>query len=751
MTAIVTTTLEDAIRGWERIVKVECPLFQMPVVTVDPDPNSKSLWSFATDCSQVMANLYKPVEIDKKFETIVAKLYQTAYGNQANTTAQSLISSIFSKKKNNDDEFKRTLSFHNSLSLLIHELFHPRYMPDSTKRIDEETNEVILGDKELIHKAIYEGIKEALPTDSEKDLLTKTRNVENAVWDFCIDTFQYYFISQNKDLARTLSRELKKSGYQIDGKEIGHFPEGVIPIFDVVSYSDQDKLDKSVIGLNRYTYSLLFCGDLDTRKNLLNYFGDKIRKGGVHNIENLVSSSLKGIISKIDNDTLLEKGIVMKKYQYSVDQILADQLSQNYDNQYLVETMTSLFMDKKTRYDAIKGFIKPLAHLITVQNYEQRGGGSGQGQGQGQPGQQQPGQGQGQGQGQQGDQPGQQPSQGDGGNSSGPSDLGDVLDAIMNGMDQNQQNQLLNGLAAGGGQGGNPNSVELQMLGRDKYYKLNSPDVSISSPDEELKTFDQGKIKTWEKHRSIRVPANELHKHHKMIEVGLRNGLPVLIPLVKGKVFVVNYFKKVETHLESYCFQSRGMDIADNLIFINDSSGSMGGGKPGGGSSWDGLMHVEYGVMKTLYQALQQNPKPVSAWVGNFSNSTYLTGPHDFKQFYESAKSDGKRNLLIPQGGVTNLNTRIFDMIKPKLRDGRTVWNFITDGGISNSGAVYQAIESLTRQENHCFLYFDMFCSSSLGGQLKQLSSQRENVRYFSVRNMQEILKGNIDVLIKYK
>ncbi len=738
MSPIVTSTLEDAIKSWEKMVQVNHSMFQMPVETVPPSDkksghrNLSNLWLFATDNKKVLAHIYQPEEVDQLFEDIVQDMYQDAYGKQSKS--QGLLQSVFGSKTQ-DEEFRKALSYHNAFSLLIHELFHPLYCPNAKE------------DKEKIYQAISDGIKEALPQTSAADLVVKTRNVENAVWDFCIDTFQYHFLSQNRGLAPEVAEELKLSGYKIDGKEVGQFPEGVIPIFDVVSYAKEKKVPQSVLTFNRYTYSLLFCADLETRKKLLDYFQKKIVAGGVSNLEQLVKESLKGLVEEVNPALLRDWKINPQKFQAAVDKFYADKESADYDNKYVIGTMASLLMEKSTRYDAIRGFIKPLAHLIDVKNYEQRGmvigvGGQGQGQGQGSPSQGQSGSGS----------PGQNQSQGGGSSGqNGPKDLSEVLQAILDGMSESEASQFLQALANGTGMSpGNPHGQQLMMLGRDDYYKRNSPEISLESQGGETVNFSQGKMKKWVKDRSLRVPIQELHRYQKWINFGQEQKLPVLLELVSGQMYLVNFFHEEETDLKSFRFEEKKLDLPANWVLLNDSSGSMGEGTVGCGSRWDALEHINYGLLKTLYKASGKTSKPVQVWVVNFSDRTQLAGPVELRKFYEESSSQEKKALLLDQGGGTTLNTNVFSMIEKKLRPGRTVWSFATDGEISNYSDVYSNLERLVKRPDQCVLYFEMFSSGLLGSQLKGLQKSRPNLQYHSVSDLRQILDKSLNVLIKY-
>jgi hypothetical protein len=231
----------------------------------------------------------------------------------------------------------------------------------------------------------------------------------------------------------------------------------------------------------------------------------------------------------------------------------------------------------------------------------------------------------------------------------------------------------------------------------------------------------------------------------------MEKNLPVFCELVPGQLFVVTYFRQEEIEIRSHDYQQKGIDIARNYILINDCSGTMGGGAPGSGSRWDGLEHVNYGVLKCLYRAGQLTQKEIDVWVAQFSNTTLLSGPFPLAPFYESPKGKGKETLLAYQGGNTILNPQIFPIIKKQLKPGRAVWSFVTDGDIYNADQVYPEIEKILKEPDQCVLFFEIFYKSSFGTKLRELSRRQKNLCYQSVDNIRQILDHSLEVLVQYE
>jgi len=704
MTSLSEVTLEDAIKDWDRLVEIAHPLFDL---TVDTNVNGKKngdLLYFATNHQKIFAHLYDPKKIDDRIEKVVAKLYQGAYNvsNTSNPVGGGLLEKLFgdkSKKK----EFVETLMYHTYFFVMNHELSHSLFMPNGKE------------DRKLIRQALADGIKKALPQSDAGDIVNKAYNVENTITDFGIDTIQYYFVSQDEGFSKPLKQILKKSRYKLDGKDADRFPEAPRLVLDSMFSAEDDKIKSSVWSVIRYVHALTNCQDLETRKELMNYFEPKIRKGGIDNVEELTVKALKGIVKEVDQDILDEKKINRTSFENAVEQIYKNRNSTNSDNRYLISTISSLLMDEETKYDAINGFIQPLAHLID--EYEGPTG------------------------------PGPEPG-GGGGEPGGEIDptskKEELIEDLIEDMEPGEVKRFMEDLA-------NHPDKTLAMFAKDEYYKKHSPDIEIVSPQTEAVVFNQGKIKIWEPTYSQKVPVNELHKHQRWIDFALKQGLTPLNELMPGKLYVVNYFDQKEIDLKSHDFQQKGLDLPRNWVILNDSSGSMGGDQPGCGSEWDALNHINYGLLKTLYNASEMYDQEVDIWVVNFSNDTIVEGPQELKAFYESRSSRAKANLLTPQHGGTTLNPSVFGQISRNLSEGRTVWSFATDGGISGSDQVYRNIEQLTQNPETSVLFFEMFYNTSLGSSLNSLMNRRGNVFYKSVTDMNQILSNSIDVLLKYE
>jgi len=164
---MATLLLEESVNAetiWRNITSSQQPLFaDMPIERVEPDPNNKRHWMAATDDQKIMLHVYKPDYVLEQFEKVVVPIFNNAYG--------------FNVDSNQKKEFAQQLVKDTFTYLLFHELFHPVYCPKSQT------------DKEKFDLALKNGIKRAEPHLSPRDLINKTGNVRNAIWDLLIELF----------------------------------------------------------------------------------------------------------------------------------------------------------------------------------------------------------------------------------------------------------------------------------------------------------------------------------------------------------------------------------------------------------------------------------------------------------------------------------------------------------------------------------------------------------------------------------
>jgi len=238
----------------------------------------------------------------------------------------------------------------------------------------------------------------------------------------------------------------------------------------------------------------------------------------------------------------------------------------------------------------------------------------------------------------------------------------------------------------------------------------------------------------------------------KILEFQQQTGITQLFQITDHE-FRYDIYDWEEIEIRDYQFEPRGMDLPSNVIFHVDSSGSMGSAiYVGTGSPYDTLMHVSYGILKTLVKAAQESKKQVNILSANFSNGTILSQPVELQTMYDTPNNDAKRVLTGFQAGGTVYSPDTFPKIRPLLKPGKTVHVWITDGGLESGSApqTYREIESATADPNTSFLYFEIGTQSGFGMQMKQLEQRRTNVKCHLGVTIQQIQSQALEVMIQY-
>jgi hypothetical protein len=173
----------------------------------------------------------------------------------------------------------------------------------------------------------------------------------------------------------------------------------------------------------------------------------------------------------------------------------------------------------------------------------------------------------------------------------------------------------------------------------------------------------------------------------------------------------------------------------------------------GTGSPYDRLMHVVYGILKPVYKASVEMKKDVNVIAANFSNGTIVSDrPSELKHLYDTPFNDGKKAILGFQGGGTYYDVSAFDDIKKKLKPGKTVHVWITDGELAGNCAphVYNGIEGLVQDPDVTFLYFETGQGSAFGGRIKALSERKQNVKHHPNVSLAQIQSSALEVVLQY-
>ncbi len=718
----VLEKLEQAEITWREIVQTEFPLFSdTHVIKAKPDPKNQRHWQFYTKCErdaegrhEVHMDVFKPDVVDKAFNGRVKDIFSKAYGLPS-FDAQ---------------EFIRRLHHDNFTYLYFHELLHHLYCPDSKD------------DEKQVDKALHDGIKKVTPNVPDADILNKVGNSRNSAWDLLDDGSFFYLSHYHNQLEQRLSRALKSRNLELP--QAPELPDGVITVFDVVEMElKKDEHDSLYYPLTRGIYALLFCKEKETRGVVFDYFRSHLHPKMRGKEQEVLTSALKSLLKELTPDQLKFAGINKGEFERNVDEFYQKYATPEGDklHEKLIHQIIPLLLDKNTRYAAIEGFIQPLAPYISLQKEEKRHGthiGEGEGgSGQGTP---TPGQ---------GDQA--SPTNQSGGNTQ------QALQNLADVLGQNEGNQLLANVAnnPGGSQGGKSQKEQkLSNLARDEYYKRNVKEIPVRSPNQEAVSVELGNIKLPVLVASYHLKPEEIISLdlEQIIRFQQETGITQLFQ-ISDYEWKYDVYEWKETELKDYRFDPTGIDLPANIVFHVDSSSSMGSPNyVGTGSPYDTLMHVCYGMLKALMKPATEMSKEINVIAANFSNGTILSQPSELKHLYDTPNNSTKQVLTGFQNGGTEYSSDTFKKIKPMLKPGKTVHVWITDGGLeSNSApATYDEIEQATRDSDVSFLYFEIGSQSSFGGRIKQLESQRSNVKCHMGVTIQQIQSQALEVLIEY-
>ena len=449
--------------------------------------------------------------------------------------------------------------------------------------------------------------------------------------------------------------------------------------------------------------------------------------------DEVIKQAIKGFVAELSPEQLQFSRIDPQEFSRHVDEFYAHYNDSQGDilHEGLMVDIASLLLDKKSRYDALRGFIEPLAKYISLSKEEKRHGthiGEGEGSGDQQTGPNQPG--------------------------------GNTEQALMNLADllnPDERNELLSQVAnnPGGSQAGNAQKDKrLSKLASDEYYKRNVPEINIRSPNYEAVTIDLGKKRVPFLVSSERILTQDVPNLplEKILEFQEQTGLAQLFQISDFE-FQFDHYEWQEVQDVDYSFENTGLDLPANIIFHVDSSGSMGSRNyVSTGCKYDVLMHVCYGMLKTLRKASKEMNTPVQVISANFSNGTILSKPVELSHMYDTPNNEAKDVLTGFQAGGTEYTPAAFKDIEKMLQPGKTVHIWITDGDLTGQvDETFRAIESTVQRPDTSFLYFETGGAGSFGGRVQNLSRNNPNVQYFPNVTIDAIQNKALEVILQYQ
>ncbi|MFC1697868.1 hypothetical protein ACFL1H_06020 [Nanoarchaeota archaeon] len=747
---MVLDILKQSEQTWRDIVRLARPIDADKKVILGSDPKKPNDFEAYTDNVKIYINVNQPKKFEDNFKNIVIPAYKIA------------ATKLYDVPNNVTDlELLKNIIFDNFLFIHFHEQFHPMLCPNS--REDEKT----------INKYLFEGIKEAEPSLSKADAMIKVNNCKNLIWDTILNiNFINKTIGYDNDiLADKISFVFQRDNREIEFQPVSKYPSGILPsVYMISAATNRTDIAISLIGA---LYSSMSYNDKRVRKNAMKIFTDDLNKKKVNQPLDVLVDMYKGFISELDPADLKGHNIKINEYNQRLNDITNLTHRDYEDNQkYFVETLCTIF-DTHMRYDSLKGFIKVLSQYLSLsqkqgspdQNTGSGGGGSGDDSDEENEDDESDEDSDGSGGGS-GDEEDDEDDLGEGGSGKSQEEMdedsmADTMDDILDGMDEKDANDILGDVAngnAGYGRGiGAPNASRnilktMSVIAADEFYKRNADTIEVRNPSEETFSQDVGNKKVWKLVRSTTLTAAQVAKMNlkNVFAFQQKTGLPILMQTGPG-YYKNNEYKIVETPLKSYQSELTGIEVPDNWVFIQDSSGSMTGSTfVGSGNPFDLLNRVKYGLKNGLYEICKTMGKDLKFGVVDFSDRTIYSKLDSLIKIYDTKNHPVKKVSLIPQCGGTYCNPKVFDQIQRDLNPGTTVYTMVTDGGISGSIQLFNKISQVVKNPQTAFVFIEVGLTTSLGNSIEQLSRTYPSVQYYSVNSIKAIKDKLESVLITY-
>ncbi|MBU1849674.1 MAG: hypothetical protein KKH40_03005 [Nanoarchaeota archaeon] len=757
---LVRKILEESSLTWRDIVRLATPIDAGKKVVLGKNPNSSSDFEAYTDNVKIVINLNDEKKFQDNFQNIIVPAYKVA------------ASKLYDVKKGiSEKELLKNLMFDAFLFIHFHEQLHPWLCPNSDY------------DEKLINKHLYEGVKIAEPSLSKSQAMFKVNNSKNLIWDAVLNIS---FVSKtagfdNDPLAEKISYVFQKDGREIEYQPVLHYPSGILPTIYMTSAKNRTTdIPISIVGA---MYASMSYNDSVVRNNAMDVFFDdlKSKKLSQNDSSALLKKMYGGFVSKVDKSLLSSLGIDKSVYD-SKTFFLNDFSSSDYElnQRYFVESLTKIFNHPGTRYNSLKGFMEILSPFISTTQKQgspdqNTSGGGGSGGSGGSGGGSSSGSGDsdeddsddgGSGSGDDEGEDGAGGSGSGGGKSQGEMDedsIAQTLDDLLGTLDGDEADDLLeevannsgSGRSYGGGVGsGNKITSKISVIAADEFYKKHAEVIDVKNPSKKMFSIELGTKKIWKLSNSSTLTSADVSKlnYQQIMTFQKATGMPVLMNLGNG-FYRFNEYKLDELPLKSYNSQLTGLEVPDNWVLIQDSSGTMTGSGAyiGSGNSFDILNRVKYGLKKGLYDVCKKMKKDVNFGVVDFSSSTIYGGMDSLVKLYEMKYHPIKKVSLTPQCGSTLFNTAVFKRIEKDLKPGTTIYTFITDGDIQSSVTdLYNHIQKIASKPKHAFVFVEINYSSNIGASVERLSKVNPSVLFYHVSNAKDIKDKLSSVLIKY-
>ena len=723
--------ITDGVKIFRNVAKAELDMYSdMEINRKWDTPMPGLLWMFCTDNKKINAWVFNPEGVDKAFKQVM-EIYNGKKLLGGTERLQKLYG--ISNRKIDKDEITENFKLAVATYLLFHEVGHPMDVPVSKE------------DEKLIDKALYEAIREVCPNESRAVTAMKVSGCRNMVYDVGVDSTFFKRWKYDR-FGSTLRGEVEDFGEKLDGFKVKDLPDGTIPVWDVIELNRNDKHDAQASwAMSRAMYAMMFADDAELRGDLFTMFHDALLRSpearakriDKDNVAKRIKSSYMNMVSLQKKDVLADLDIEAKEYGEAVDSIYDEMGGPKYvkKKDHVVKCMTALLSDERSRYNVMKGFIKPFADLLSAENSSARGEG--------------------------------QISAG-----TATSVLQNLLDELGEGEAQQLLQDVMNNMGRqnpyqGRGHGcgsekGDPKQG-LDKIAMDEYYKRNRHEIKVKNPSYEDTIVDMGMEQEWKPKSSDRITHEDLMRLDQSAirdhqdAVGPSN--PVLVydgeievNGVRTTQYILNEYEVEENQLKTTRSVSTGLEVPENVVFIIDSSSSMGSGTgnyAGSNEPYDELQKVLYGVWEALAQAAEKTHRKSNIGVCNFSSMTRWSGFADLQESYKTADNPIKEMLHTPENGGTFLDAALFDRTEREKKKGKTAYVIITDGALGGGEAVLQAMKQYSNKKENAFVYVEIGSESDFGKQVKAFSNRNNNVQHYA-GSISEIGKKLENVLIKY-
>jgi len=337
---------------------------------------------------------------------------------------------------------------------------------------------------------------------------------------------------------------------------------------------------------------------------------------------------------------------------------------------------------------------------------------------------------------------------------------GGAEQALQNLLDEGEQDieQMLGAIANDCSSPQTPRNIRLSNLAKDEYYKRHAKPLPIKSPKREAIELEVGKKRVPIKIREVLLQTQDLANlsMDKLVQFQLDTGLQCLFQLSPHQ-WRYDEYEWHETPIVDFEYIKSGIILPDNVIFRVDGSGSMldvnGHAFVSTGSRYDVLMHVVYGVTKSMCEAASEVNKEVHVVGVSYSNQnqTRVSDPVELQHFYDTPNNAAKQVLLNPAGGGTHHDLSAYQRAYGQI-NGQTLEIVIADGDLNTDhDASIREVQKIAGQKQNAIAYFTIFQEGGFAHRMMRLAQSQANVTYKHFGNFNALQHTAQDVLIQYE